>query len=205
MPKILKKINDDNTTNISCSSNNQSKQKIGKSIGKMIKKQTEFKKDAAAAVPLTETIKISSLNNDIESHPYGDYISTNIQFLNNNFDEYPDDFRNYAKTVCMEIVTKNLEIYWSDVYGAECAKTVLKEGIILPLEHPHLFDDLTKPWKSALLYGVPGTGKTLLAKALCTETFGKITFFNISPSTIISKWRGESEKIIRVSFFCDFC
>lgn len=68
------------------------------------------------------------------------------------------------------------------------------------MKYPQLFNDLMKPWKGILLHGVSGVGKTHLAKALNSETFDTVTFFNISASTLISKWRGDSEKIANILF-----
>ena len=80
----------------------------------------------------------------------------------------------------------------------EKAKKLLNEAVVMPIKYPELFTGLLAPWKGVLLFGPPGTGKTMLARAIATEC--KTTFFNISASSIVSKYRGDSEKLIRVLF-----
>ncbi|XP_068622757.1 katanin p60 ATPase-containing subunit A-like 2 [Battus philenor] len=89
-------------------------------------------------------------------------------------------------------------VCWEDVKGLESAKSILMESVVYPVRHPEVFTGVLEPWRGVLLHGPPGTGKTLLARALATES--RCTFFNISCSTLVNKWRGESEKIVQVLF-----
>ncbi|KAL0483137.1 vacuolar protein sorting protein VPS4 [Acrasis kona] len=96
------------------------------------------------------------------------------------------------------IVREKPNIKWSDVAGLEGAKEALKEAVILPIKFPQLFTGKRSPWSGILLYGPPGTGKSYLAKAVATEADS--TFFSVSSSDLVSKWQGESEKLVRTLF-----
>jgi vacuolar protein-sorting-associated protein 4 len=96
------------------------------------------------------------------------------------------------------IVTETPNVSWDDVSGLEGAKEALKEAVVLPIRFPQLFDETRKPWRGILLFGPPGTGKSYLAKACATECEG--TFFSVSSSDLVSKWMGESEKLIKQLF-----
>jgi katanin p60 ATPase-containing subunit A1 len=108
------------------------------------------------------------------------------------------EYRDLAIAISRDILTRNPGVTWNSIVGLDNAKALLKEAVVMPLKYPQLFTGLLAPWKGVLLFGPPGTGKTLLAKAVATEC--ETTYFNITASTVVSKWRGDSEKLIRVLF-----
>uniref|UniRef100_A0ACB8FCI9 Vacuolar protein sorting-associated protein 4B n=1 Tax=Sphaerodactylus townsendi TaxID=933632 RepID=A0ACB8FCI9_9SAUR len=97
------------------------------------------------------------------------------------------------------IIMERPDVKWSDVAGLEGAKEALKEAVILPIKFPHLFTGKRTPWRGILLFGPPGTGKSYLAKAVATEA-NNSTFFSVSSSDLVSKWLGESEKLVKNLF-----
>ncbi|KPA80669.1 vacuolar protein sorting-associated protein 4 [Leptomonas pyrrhocoris] len=96
------------------------------------------------------------------------------------------------------IVRVKPDVKWDQIAGLEAAKQALKESVILPMKFPQLFTGKRKPWRGILLYGPPGTGKSYLAKAVATEADG--TFLSVSSSDLLSRWLGDSEKLVRSLF-----
>ena len=114
---------------------------------------------------------------------------------------YPDGSGPDSELIEMlerEVVDTNPNVSFDDIAELSQAKKALQEAVLLPLIIPDYFKGIRRPWRGVLLYGPPGTGKTMLAKALATQ--GKTTFFNVHSSSFASKWRGESEKLVRILF-----
>ena len=109
-----------------------------------------------------------------------------------------DETRKMQGALGGAIVTEKPNVSWSDVAGLDAAKEALKEAVILPVKFPQFFTGKRKAWSGFLLYGPPGTGKSFLAKAVATEADS--TFFSISSSDLVSKWMGESEKLVNQLF-----
>lgn len=118
---------------------------------------------------------------------------------NDDDDKQDEDKKKLMSQLEGAIVMEKPNIKWSDVAGLEQAKEALKEAVILPIKFPHLFTGNRKPWKGILLFGPPGTGKSYLAKAVATEA-NNSTFFSVSSSNLVSKWLGESEKLVKNLF-----
>lgn len=114
-------------------------------------------------------------------------------------DDFNDALREMNPSALREVFIESPNIHWSDIGGLEDAKQELKEAVEWPMKYPVLFKQTgAHPPKGILLYGAPGTGKTMLAKAVATESEGN--FISVKGPEFLSKWVGESEKAVRETF-----
>lgn len=121
--------------------------------------------------------------------------------------ELPEKLRNLEprliEHVSNEIMDRDPDVRWDDIAGLDHAKKCVTEMVIWPLIRPDIFKGCRSPGKGLLLFGPPGTGKTMIGKAIAGEA--KATFFYISASSLTSKWIGEGEKLVRALFGVASC
>jgi transitional endoplasmic reticulum ATPase len=114
-------------------------------------------------------------------------------------DDFVNAYKEVTPTAMREVYIEVSTVHWDDIGGLNDVKQHLKEAVEWPLKNPEIFSRLgIKPPKGILLYGPPGCGKTLLARAVATES--ESNFITIKGPEVFSKWVGESEKAIREVF-----
>jgi transitional endoplasmic reticulum ATPase len=113
--------------------------------------------------------------------------------------DFYDAMHEVIPTAMREFYVERSKIFWEDVGGLEESKRTLQDNLIVAMNDPGKFSKMgIKPPRGALLYGPPGCGKTILARALATESGGNMIL--VRGPEILSKWVGESEKAIREIF-----
>ena len=113
--------------------------------------------------------------------------------------DFYDAMHEVVPTAMREFYVERSKIFWENVGGLDEAKKILEENLIAAINEPEKFLKMgIKPPKGALLYGPPGCGKTMLARAVSTESGGNMIL--VRGPEILSKWVGESEKALREIF-----
>lgn len=114
-------------------------------------------------------------------------------------DDFLEAMKEIEPSAIREVFSEVPNVNWTDVGGHEEVKNILKETVEWPLKYASLFDYAnTRPARGILFHGEPGTGKTLLAKAVATES--GVNFISIKGPELLSRWVGDSEKGIRQIF-----
>ena len=122
-----------------------------------------------------------------------------LQTMRITLQDFYDAMHEIVPTAMREFYVESPKVWWKDVGGIDDAKRTLNDNLITAIKEPAKFQKMgIKPPKGALLYGPPGCGKTLLARALATESGANMIF--VRGPEILSKWVGESEKAIREIF-----
>lgn len=115
----------------------------------------------------------------------------------------PNPLAPYESVIMNEIIDSAPSVRWDDIAGLESAKEMLQEAIIQPSLYPHLFTGIRAPPKGILLFGPPGTGKTMLAKAVASQC--SATFFNITAAALTSKFVRNLYSLEKVKRWCALC
>ena len=179
---------------------------LASKINEKIKKIDESIKKCSKKLKEKASKNNTNQNNNSNNYNYSfnpmNNIDNNANINNNNqnkqqnlHDKEEDEM---DKKIESEIMVKNPNVKFSDIIGMNDMKQTLYEIIIVPQIRPDFFTGIRKPQRGILLFGPPGTGKTMIAKAIASEC--KSTFFNISASSLTSKWVGESEKTVKSLF-----
>ena len=114
-------------------------------------------------------------------------------------EDFFNALREVGPSALREVFIERPNVHWADIGGLDSVKKELKDAVELPLKNPEVFIRMgIRPVKGILLIGLPGTGKTMFAKAVATET--ESNFISIKGSELISKWVGESAKLTRELF-----
>ncbi|KAI9071889.1 hypothetical protein K1719_038037 [Acacia pycnantha] len=165
-----------------------------RSGGKSTIQKTATQGQTAAVPPKASNARKSVLqkNHQRTNQMDKDARPKSSQISGGNYDE------KLVETINTAIVDRSPSVRWEDIAGLEKAKQALMEMVILPTKRRDLFTGLRRPARGLLLFGPPGNGKTMLAKAVASESAG--TFFNVSSASLTSKWVGEAEKLVRTLF-----
>ncbi len=133
---------------------------------------------------------------NLEEEEIPSEVLTDLKVTNEDFVEA---LREIQPTALREVTIEVPNVRWEDVGGLEEIKQKLQQAVQWPLQNPESFKRLgVKPPRGVLLYGPPGCGKTLLARAVATES--EANFISIKGPEVLSKWVGESEKAVREVF-----
>ena len=181
---------------------------LSSKINEKIKKIDESIKKCSKKMKEKASKNNANQNNNNFNYNYNPMNSNNNNVNNNmNYNNYNQNKQKNLhdkeedemdQKVESEIMVKNPNVKFSDIIGMNEMKQTLYEIIIVPQIRPDFFTGIRKPQRGILLFGPPGTGKTMIAKAIASEC--KSTFFNISASSLTSKWVGESEKTVKSLF-----
>jgi len=125
--------------------------------------------------------------------------SSILEKMEVNVKDFTDAYREITPTAMREVYIEVPSVTWADVGGLTDVKQELQEAVEWPLKKPEAFTRVgIRPPKGILLFGPPGCGKTMLARAVATES--EANFISIKGPELFSKWVGESEKAIREVF-----